>query len=136
MGMHPLSSLASPPVQAVCLQDAASLSKELSPAERAKLAKLLGLLGSESPGVRDAAGLAAHRMISTAGMSWSEILYGPPPPPKPVGWRETVDMCLREADRLTDWEFDFLSSLNRWDQLSPKQQMCLDKIAARVGGGQ
>jgi hypothetical protein len=81
----------------------------LPDASRAKLAKLLGLLGSAHAGERDAAGLAANRLISQAGLSWRQApyatfnrekiagfghlardrgrMFGPPWKPSPLGGR-------------------------------------------------
>jgi hypothetical protein len=42
--------------------------------DRARLAKLLGMLGSNHPGERDNAVVAAHRLIQTRGLTWPEIL--------------------------------------------------------------
>jgi hypothetical protein len=47
-------------------------------ATRAKLAKLLGMLGSEHRGERDAAGQAANRLVLKSGLSWAQILDAPP----------------------------------------------------------
>jgi hypothetical protein len=46
----------------------------LSQQERTRLAKLLGLLGSNHSGERDAAGLAAHRLVMNAGATWFDVL--------------------------------------------------------------
>lgn len=42
--------------------------------DTAKLARVLGLLGSEHAGERAAAALAAHRLVKRLGLSWQEIL--------------------------------------------------------------
>ena len=42
--------------------------------ETNRLAKMLSLLGSEYPGERDAAALAADRMVKALGVSWSDLL--------------------------------------------------------------
>ncbi|WP_043359720.1 hypothetical protein [Belnapia sp. F-4-1] len=49
--------------------------------DAAKLARILGLLGSDQPGERAAAAEAAHRMVSRLGLRWEDILA---PPPKPA----------------------------------------------------
>lgn len=49
--------------------------------DAAKLARILGLLGSDQPGERAAAAEAAHRMVGRLGLRWEDILA---PPPKPT----------------------------------------------------
>ena len=61
----------------------------LPAASRRKLAKLLGLLGSDHRGERDAAGLAAHRLVKQAGVRRSDLPHLSPinrgrPPVAPV----------------------------------------------------
>lgn len=49
-----------------------------------RLARILGMLGSEHPGERASAALAAHRLVASAGCSWWQLLsptkIAPPPP--------------------------------------------------------
>ncbi len=107
----------------------------LSATSRTKLAKLLALLGSDKAGERDAAGLAAHRLVSTAGLSWQQVL-SPPGPDKPLPelgiWRETVRQCLEHPGSLRPWEACFLRDLPKFPRLSTKQRYCLKEIADRV----
>jgi uncharacterized membrane protein YccC len=46
--------------------------------DAAKLARILGLLGSDHPGERAAAGEAAHRLVTRLGLRWEDILASPP----------------------------------------------------------
>jgi hypothetical protein len=46
----------------------------LSRANLDRLIRILGLLGSDQPGERASAGLAAHKLLSAAKLSWSELL--------------------------------------------------------------
>ena len=46
--------------------------------DAAKLARVLALLGSEFPGERAAAALAAHRLMKRLGLSWQELLASDP----------------------------------------------------------
>ena len=102
---------------------------------RAKLAKLLALLGSNQAGERDAAGLAAHRLVQSAGLSWQQVL-SPPIPDRPLPelgtWRQTVRTCLECPDALRPWELGFLTDLPKFPRLSVKQRYCLKTIADRV----
>lgn len=47
--------------------------------ERMKLARILGLLGSEHAGERASAALAAHRLVQAAGTNWAHLLVDAPP---------------------------------------------------------
>lgn len=57
-------------------------------------AKLLGMLGSDHAGERDAAGLAAHRLRQQAGITWSALLAPPPVKREPLfsTWRATCTL--------------------------------------------
>jgi hypothetical protein len=77
----------------------------MTPAERAKLARILGMLGSEHAGERASAALQAEAFRKRHGMTWEEMLARPPveavmesvwtPPPAPPP----------SAPPVTQWEF-------------------------------
>ena len=46
----------------------------LSARNRAKLTRILKLLGSDQPGERASAALAAHKLVETLGLNWDELL--------------------------------------------------------------
>jgi capsule polysaccharide export protein KpsE/RkpR len=50
----------------------------LSERDREKLERILNLLGSDQPGERASAALAAHRMVQSLGLDWEEILADRP----------------------------------------------------------
>jgi hypothetical protein len=110
----------------------------LAASDRQRLAKLLGLLGSDHAGERDAAGLAAHRLIRDRGLTWGDVIH--PNAELPANrnavqpWRETVAECLRHPrfGSLTPWERDFLRLLPNFIRLSAKQRSVLGQIADRV----
>jgi hypothetical protein len=115
----------------------------LPPVERKRLSKLLGLLASDYDGEVLSAAKHASKLVQSVGMSWDEIIGESQASsireaPQPTGWRQTVVECLRQADRLSDWEFSFLSSLSgsSFPRPTQKQQACLDRTAKRVLGGQ
>jgi len=60
------------------------MTAPLTPDQRQKLVKLLGLLSSDHSGERDAAGLAAQRLVTNAGASWSDVIN----PPALPSWRQ------------------------------------------------
>jgi hypothetical protein len=107
----------------------------LPDASRVKLAKLLGMLGSAHAGERDAAGLAANRLISQAGLSWRQALMPPPIEKKlpDLGtWRANVAECLGRPGSLRHWEAGFLRDLPGFRRISIKQRYVLKEIADRV----
>ncbi len=76
--------------------------------DAAKLARILGLLGSDQPGERAAAAEAAHRMVSRLGLRWEDILAPPPrptrlpPSPSPSPSHDALDAAqsrLRQSMR-------------------------------------
>lgn len=50
------------------------LNMALTKRDRAKLIRILKLLGSDQPGERASAALAAQRLVETSGLTWDEIL--------------------------------------------------------------
>ncbi len=109
----------------------------LAPSERDRLIKLLNLLASNHAGERDAAGLAAARLLRQRDLSWDEVVASPEAPRSrltqfPAGWRETVRLCFRRPSALTQWEQDFCGNLLTRTSVSEKQQAVLDRIFARL----
>ena len=45
---------------------------------RKKLVRILKLLGSDQPGERDSAALAAHKLVASLGTDWDTLLEPPP----------------------------------------------------------
>jgi hypothetical protein len=116
--------------------DSAAMSRVLAPTDRQRLAKLLGMLGSDYAGERDAAGLAAHRFIRERDLSWDDVIH---PDIPATGnrdtlqpWRATVAECLRQPGALRAWERQFLRSLSDFPRISQKQRSVLGQIAERV----
>ena len=111
------------------------MNATLPAAGRAKLAKLLGMLGSDHAGERDAAAIAAAKLVRSTGLTWQQIL-SPPPPDRPLPelgtWRETVRQCLARPGSLRPWEVGFLRDLPNFPRLSVKQRYVLKEIADRV----
>jgi len=107
----------------------------LDPPTTAKLAKLLGLLGSAYDGEVLVAARKADALVRAHGLTWGDVIT---PTPALVQWREprdgdtldTVRVCLALDDApLTAWDIRFLVSISRREQpLSEKQQRQLDRI--------
>jgi hypothetical protein len=106
----------------------------LTPADRERLVKLLGLLGSSFAGERDAAGLAATRFLRERGLEWADVVL--PNLAAPRGFRTEVEAeietCIRALDRLTQWERQFVVSLRGFRHLSPKQAETVRGIARKA----
>jgi hypothetical protein len=108
----------------------------LSTAERTRLTKLLGLLGSDHPGERDNAAVLANRLIKAKGASWDDVVIGPAPVQKSeiVTWRSTCRELQRHQGSLRTWERQFVAELPAFPRISPKQRAILDQISTRVLG--
>jgi hypothetical protein len=80
--------------------------------DRARLAKLLALVGSDHDGEALSAARAADRLVRRAGLSWTEALSGLTADRSGVATE--IAFCLRHPDRLTAWESRFLRSAAVW----------------------
>lgn len=65
--------------------------------DRDRLVRILKLLGSDQPGERASAALAAHRLVGTLDQSWDELL-DPKPAAKVV------------VKRVRDWDMNHLDA--------------------------
>ena len=54
------------------------MTAPLTPAERKRLAQLLGLLGSDHTGEIINAAKHAHKLVQSTGSTWDEVLSEPP----------------------------------------------------------
>ncbi len=109
----------------------------LAKADRVKLTKLLSMFSSDHAGERDAAALAAHRLIRQRGLSWQQVIEpgtATAALPELRTWRQTVARCLERPGSLRPWEVGFLRHLPEFRRLSTKQRYVLKEIADRVLG--
>ena len=111
--------------------------------DRAKLAKLLAMLGSDHAGERAAAGLLADRLVRSANVTWAAVIAGeatcpPDPSPNAACWRADLATCRRHLSRLRTWEGRFIEGITGRPSISPRQTAVLAEIAAglRAGGWQ
>jgi hypothetical protein len=115
----------------------------LTPDLAAKLAKILGMLGSDYNGEIAAAGRRANAMVKRAGLTWDEVISSSAPIPQqphrpPRRWRkpgtpsDTAALCLQWSEVLTDWETNFCRSIIGRRRLSAKQADVLARIVDRV----
>jgi hypothetical protein len=103
---------------------------------RTKLAKLLGLLSSDHQGERDAAALAAARLVKATGLSWAQIITPAPVKREPLfsTWRATCAELAKRPGDLRPWERKFVVDLPGFQRISTKQRYVLKEIADRVLG--
>ena len=112
----------------------------LAASDRERLARLLGMLGSDHAGERDNAARAAHRLVQQHGITWYDVVVThPSPDPGDPGtdlmgadWRRTVAACRRYPHLINPWEAGFLVGLPRFPRLSCKQRSALLKIVVRL----
>ena len=115
------------------------MSGALDCADRQRLARVLGMLGSDHAGERDAAGLAATRILRDRGITWAQVLEPPRwqerlprEPPQTPPERSDIAVALSAFDRLTEWERGFVVSLRARHRISPRQAEILREIAAKA----
>ena len=105
--------------------------------DRPKLARVLGMLGSEHDGEVLAAAHVADTMVRKSGLSWAKILSSIEPLPLSVGGGAidfVIDTCLARRSLLTEWERGFLRSLKhrRRYTLTQRQHSALAAIFDRL----
>ena len=112
----------------------------LAASDRERLARLLGMLGSDHAGERDNAARAAHRLVQQHGITWFDVIIAPvnlrlstdDPLARFAGCAEACTFALTRAPMLTQWEFDFLRNVARCSKLSRKQLDTLRRLVARA----
>ena len=116
-------------------------------AHLARLAKLLGMLGSAHAGERATAGLKADQLVRSLNLTWQEIILAKSiakPTAKIADTESKLGTVLACTEPLTDWERRFVRSINGQRSLSLKQRDTLDRLfrkatayyAAKNGGQQ
>jgi hypothetical protein len=77
----------------------------MTAAERQRLARILGMLGSEHPGESASAALQAEAFRKRLGLTWEEMLSLPPvdPAPEPVWTPPTPEPPPMRPRRATPW---------------------------------
>jgi hypothetical protein len=113
---------------------------DLPPAERDRLAKLLGMLGSDHDGEVLNAARLADRLVRDHGITWLDAITAPVDPQlstddplaRFAACAEACTFALTRAPMLTQWEFDFLRNVARFSRLSSKQRKTLRRVGARA----
>jgi hypothetical protein len=110
----------------------------MSALDRERLARLLGMLGSDHDGEALAAARMAERLRRQAGTTWFEILASPAPAqhgmPMPAAVAGMLGLWeLHERCCLSEWERDFLASAREWQRLpTPRQLAVVLRTARRI----
>lgn len=104
-------------------------------ADRQKIAKLLGMLGSAHEGEVITAARKAHKLVHKRGATWCEV----------IGARDTerdaaqqiphhaiVLELLKATALLTSFERNFLRGILAFQKLTDKQEVTLETIRAKV----
>jgi hypothetical protein len=105
---------------------------------RERLARILGMMGSDHDGEALAAARLAERLRREADATWSEIIVPtlPPPDDPAPAFRtpdDAIDYLRDHPDLLTPWERGFIRSLaeRRRARLSDKQLAVLARLAVK-----
>ena len=112
----------------------------LAASDRERLARLLGMLGSDHAGERDNAARAAHRLVQQHGITWFDVIIAPvnlrlstdDPLARFAACAEACTFALTRAPMLTHWEFDFLRNVAGFSKLSRKQRDTLRRLVTRA----
>jgi hypothetical protein len=102
-----------------------------------RLAKLLGMLGSNSDGERANAARMADQLVRGLGLTWSDIIAPPDLITAPFeachDWRRTAEYCHRHRAALNDRERAFIATMLTWRGTpSERQQQWLNDIYFRL----
>lgn len=113
------------------------MATRLDDAAAGRLAKILGLLGSNHPGERAAAALKADAVVRQTGLTWLDVVMPSPSIAPalegPPSWRQTAAECVPFTDRLPPKEVEFISKILAYRrEPSPKQLKWLCDIHARL----
>jgi hypothetical protein len=104
-----------------------------------RLAKLAGLLGSDSDGERANAARLATDLLKRYGLTWRDALtpapahqVAPPTPAWPMPHQRAISECLAWNAILSDWEKQFLRDVKLLPRLTTKQQETVNRILEKV----
>ena len=104
-----------------------------APLDRSRLAKLLGLIGSEHDGEALTAARAADRLVRGAALTWFDIVTPQHSTTASASDDEIIRSCLGSSELLNDWEARFVRSVrSQGYRMTPRQRATLERIADRV----
>jgi hypothetical protein len=111
-----------------------------APLNRERLAKLLGMLGSEHDGEVITAARRADELVRRGGLTWRDVVAPNDAQPQldhvGFGVANEIRFCLLHRHRLTEWERSFLAGIrNQNAPLSAQRNRLnsiVDKLRARA----
>jgi hypothetical protein len=100
-------------------------ARALDPVSADKLTKILGLLGSDHPGERDAAAQAANKLVRERGLTWGDVIAAPPTLPTHYprirawraddsDWQRMAAFCHNRQWLLRPKDREFVRSMANW----------------------
>lgn len=104
----------------------------MTPETRERLAKILGMLGSEHDGEVLNAGRQAEAVRREAGLTWVQIIHGQEDEEGEVedefatrwqNWRVAVEFCVTYKEILTDNQVDFVYNIRAYCR-RPTDKQC------------
>lgn len=103
-----------------------------APLDRAKLARVLALLASDQPGERDAAVLAAGRLLAASGLRWEALAAAGGPPARDID-AEAVAALLKAKAAAAERKADELrASVRRYGAENAALKRRLADVEARL----
>jgi hypothetical protein len=114
------------------------MSATLTADDAQRLAKLLGMLGSDHVGERASAAAKADALVRSRGLRWTDVIVPPAQATTTSDWQVMAAYCLDRHWLLTPREFDFVQSIMKWrGEPTERQQNWLLDIVTRLhdGGG-
>jgi hypothetical protein len=117
---------------------------QLEPATADRLAKILGLLGSDHDGERAAAAAKADQLIRGLGLTWRDIVAPPIAPQTPrirawrsgeTDWQRMARFCHARQGQLSLRDRDFVRTMLHWRGTpSANQESWLIDLYMQCGG--
>jgi hypothetical protein len=117
---------------------------QLEPATADRLAKILGMLGSDHDGERAAAAAKADQLIRGLGLTWRDVIAPPIAPNIPrirpgrageSDWQRMARFCHARQGQLSLRDRDFVRTILCWRGTpTAKQQSWLIDLYMQCGG--
>jgi hypothetical protein len=115
----------------------------IDPNSATRLAKILGMLGSNHDGERASAAAKADAMVRSMGLTWPEVIAlparpaAPPASPRssPIVWGRMAMFCYARQAQMNARERQFIASMLVWrGEPSEKQRDWLIDLYSRLSG--
>ena len=107
----------------------------LDPTVADRLAKLLGMLGSDHDGERANAGRMADELIRANGLRWADVLAVAASTKTNSDWQQMADWCRAHHQQFNAKQLGFIQTMLTWRGTpSDKQKQWLIDLFVRAGG--